>query len=114
MDVAMRPVPHSPPAKDTMTERRSTDLTKTIVPLPFMVGIIVTAISIAAGIWSIRTDVQLMNMRMEYEAKLRLADKETFDQAFKALEAKIDAASNRNAALAAYQELSQQKSSTKR
>jgi len=80
-----------------MTERRiNSDITKTSVPLPFMVGIISIALGIAAAVWSIRTDVQLMSLRMEYEAKIREADKESTAQSFKALEAKIDAAGLRN------------------
>jgi len=72
------------------------------------VGAIVFALSIGGAVWSIKTDVQLMNMRMEYESKLREADKEMFNAGIKALEAKIDAASNRAAALAAMQELTKQ------
>jgi len=112
MEAVMRPVPLSPPLKDTMSppreERRSTDAAKLTFPLPMTVGAIVFALSIGGAVWSIKTDVQLMNMRMEYESKLREADKEMFNAGIKALEAKIDAASNRAAALAAMQELTKQ------
>jgi hypothetical protein len=95
----------------TREDRRSTDrdAAKLTLPLPMTigatVGAIVFALSIGGAVWSIKTDVQLMAMRMEYEAKLRAADKEMFNIGIKALEAKIDAASNRAAALSAMQEL---------
>jgi hypothetical protein len=77
---------------------------KATVPLPLMITLIGAAIAIAFAIWTIRTDVQLMNQRMDFEAQLRESDKETFMQAFKAMEAKIDAARNGSAALSSMQD----------
>jgi len=72
--------------------------------MTFMVVIVSVALGIASTVWGIRTDVQLINQRMDFEAKLRESDKDTFMQAFKAMEAKIDAARNGTAALSAMQD----------
>ena len=95
--VAMRPVTHSPPAKEPMSpERRVTDLTKTSVPLPFMLTIIGAAIGAAMGVWRIESQVSIITTKIEYERELDAERTKTLNQRFEALEAKIEAAGLRN------------------
>jgi hypothetical protein len=90
-------------------EARSSDLTQSTVPLPYMITVIGTVVVIAFFVFSIKSDVQLINLRLEYEAKMRVSDKESVEQQFKALEAKIEAAGLRNAAMAFSTQLSDEK-----
>lgn len=93
--------------EDTVTpprEARSTDLTRGYVPMPFIVGIVSIALAIAAAVWTIRTEVQLLSQRVDFEARSRAEDKDAIMQALKTLEAKIDAARNGAAALSTMQD----------
>ncbi len=88
MDVAMRPVPLSPPAKDTMSPRddnnadeatwpqrdRRVNAAGLTFPLQLVLAIVVTALSVGGGIWAtnsgMRSDVRDILTRMDYQAKL--------------------------------------------
>lgn len=93
------------PPRDTSARDRATDLMRATVPLPYLVGVISIALAIAAALWTIRTDVQLINQRLDFEARLREADKENVNLIFKTLEAKIESAGLRNSAMLLSQEL---------
>ena len=84
---------------------RATDLSKTYVPMPFMVTIIGLVVSIAIGVLSIKSDVRLIDERLNHEKELRLETERRRDEQFKTLEAKIESAGLRNAAIALTQEL---------
>jgi hypothetical protein len=75
-----------------------------------MITVIGTVVVIAFFVFSIKSDVQLINLRLEYESKMRVADKESVEQQFKALEAKIEAAGLRNTAMAFSTQLADEKS----
>lgn len=105
MDVTMRPVPLSPPLTDTMTERRATDLTKLSVPLPFMVTIVGLVVAIAAGVWRIDSRVSIIEERAQMQKDVDAERARYLDQRFAAVEAKIETAGLRNAAMALSQEL---------
>lgn len=97
-------------------EGRITDLTKTSVPLPFMLTVIAFAIAVAAGIWRIESQVTVIQTAISYERELdqqratRQDERDTdyrryIDQRFETLEAKIESAGLRNASMALAQEL---------
>lgn len=93
--------PVSPPR-----EGRQTDLTKTSVPLPFMLTIVAAAIAVAMGVWRIESQVSILTTKIEYERQLDAERSKALDQRFEALESKIEAAGLRNTAMAAYSQLS--------
>ena len=80
------PVDQSPPmAKDTMSpQRRSTDLMKTSVPLPFMLTIIGLVVAIAGGVWRIDARVSVIDAQLkareQYEMQIQEANKRYLDQ----------------------------------
>jgi hypothetical protein len=76
--VAMRPVPQSPPAKEHMTERRSSDVNKLTFTFQTMIQIVSTAITIIGVTWwsnaEMKSDIRDMRTRMEYDSKLQEAN----------------------------------------
>lgn len=88
------------------------DIAKSYVTTPAMVAIIVGVLGIAGMIWSLKTDVQILDIKIGYEAKAReddkttrAAEKESIMSALRAVEAKVEARANGAAALSAMQEL---------
>lgn len=79
----------SPPRE---REVRVSDLTKSVVPLPFMLTVIGSVVAIAFFVASIKSDMRLMEAAMSHERQLRTAQ-------FEELKARIDAAGMRNANL---------------
>lgn len=101
-------VPNSPPAKDTMSPERRTvtaDLTKGYVPMPFMLTLIGLVVSIVIGVLSIKSDVRLIDERLNHEKELRLETERRRDEQFKTLEAKVESAGLRNYNMAIVTEL---------
>jgi multisubunit Na+/H+ antiporter MnhC subunit len=86
-------------------EARSTDLTKTVVPLPFMLTIIGLVVSIAVLVLTIKSDVRLIDEKLNHEKELRLEVEKRRDSQFETLEAKIETAGMRNTTYTALQEL---------
>jgi hypothetical protein len=73
-----------------------------------MITLFVLALG-AAGVWRIQNDVSVITKTIEYERELDRRREKELDQRFSALEAKIEAAGLRNAALSLSQELAKQK-----
>lgn len=107
-DAAIEDAPVSPPR-----DEKTHDASKLSLPIGWVAGIVVFvvgfAINNALSMAALRSDVRDMLTRQEYEAKLRDNDKMLLDQRFAALEAKIEAAGLRNAAMSLSQELAKQK-----
>lgn len=100
------------PPRDT----RITDASKLSFPLQLVIAIVVGCVTIVSGQMlldrgrgdaqaQIQSDVRDILTRMEYEAKLKAATDKALDSRFAALEAKIDAAGLRNAAMSMSQEM---------
>lgn len=101
-------------------EPRATDITKVHVPMPFMVTLVLIAMGGAAGVWRIESKVSVIETSMAYERQMatermqreneRDADYRRYiDQRFETLEAKLESAGLRNAALSMSQEIAKQK-----
>lgn len=90
-------------------EGRSTDVSKLTFPLPMAIALVTAAIAIAAGVWQIQSQVSLITARIDHEREIRVEREKYLDARFAALEAKIEAAGLRNAAIAMSQELQKQK-----
>jgi hypothetical protein len=78
MDVSqMRPVPLSPPLKDTMN-RRSTDVNRLTFTFQTVIQIVSTAITIMGVTWwsnaEMKSDIRDMRTRMEYDSKIQEAN----------------------------------------
>lgn len=86
-------------------QRRTTDLSKTSVPLPFMLTIIATVVAIAAGVWRIDSRVSVIDARYQMQKELDAERAKYIDQRFEVVEAKIESAGLRNAAMSLSQEL---------
>lgn len=103
-DGAVEDEPVSPPR-----EIRATDLSKTSVPLPFMLTIIGLVVAIAAGVWRIDSRVSVINARLDaqdkYNADIKDLNKAYLDQLSKTLEQQIVNAGLRSTAMALTQEL---------
>lgn len=81
------------------------DATRIVVPLPYTVTLLLLALGGAAGVWRIENKVSVITTTIEYERELDRRREKELDQRFAALEAKIEAAGLRNAAMALSQEL---------
>lgn len=97
-----------PPSEDARVDP-STDATRLAFPLPLTITLLATALAAAAGIWRIESKVSVLTTTIEYERQLDTQREKYLDQRFAALEAKIESAGLRNAALAMSQELSKSK-----
>lgn len=97
--------------EDDVTPRpaRATDASNLSFPMPLMITIIGLAMAIAAAMWRIETRVSIITTSMEYERQLDVERGKVLEQRFNALEAKIDAAGLRNAAMAMAQSLQHEK-----
>ena len=100
-------------------ESRSTDVSKLTATLPTVVAIVFTALAVSGAQYvaqagqreaqaEMQSDIRDMRTRMEYEAKLNEKDSILLEQRFQALEAKIETAGLRNAAIAISGELQKQ------
>ena len=107
MRVAAFPIgePDVSPPKD----HKGTDATKLNFPLPLTIMLVGLALTAAAGIWRIESKVSVITTTIEYERELDRQREKYLDQRFSALEAKIETAGLRNAALALSQELAKPK-----
>lgn len=97
------------PSTEKVMPPRDTDATRLNFPLPLAVTLFGLAATAAAGVWRIETKVAQMTTAMEYERQLDAERQKLLDQRFAALEAKIEAAGLRNAAISMYQELQKPK-----
>lgn len=88
-----------------VSPRTEPDASKLTIPLPYMVTLITLALGAAAGVWRIENKVSVITNSIEYERELDRQREKYLDQRFAALEAKIEAAGLRNAALSMSQEL---------
>ena len=96
--------------EDALTPPRAmSDATKLTIPLPYMVTLIVLALGVAAGVWRIENKVSVITTTIEYERELDRQREKYLDQRFSALEAKIEAAGLRNAAMNLSQELQKER-----
>ena len=90
-------------------ENRATDLSKTSVPIAWVVAIAVFVggfgVSQALSMAAMRSDVRDILTRMEYEAKMREGDAKLLDARFAALDAQITSSGLRNAALGMTQQI---------
>lgn len=91
-----------------MSPRETPDATKLTIPLPYMVTLIMLALGGAAGVWRIENKVSVITTTIEYERELDRQREKYLDQRFAALEAKIEAAGLRNAAMSLSQKLAQE------
>lgn len=102
-------LPDAEAAVSPPREARSTDLTKTHVPMSFMVTIITIAMGIAAGVWRIDARVSVINARLDardaYDEKIEKANQMYLDQLSKTLEQQIINAGLRSTAMSLTQEL---------
>lgn len=108
-----RPVPtvapfrqEAEPTLEASVSPKPQDVTKLVLPLPYTITLLVLALGGAAGIWRIEDRVNIITTTIEYERELDRRREKELDQRFAALEAKIEAAGLRNAALAMSQQLS--------
>lgn len=85
------------------------DLTKSVVPLPYMVTLLVIAIGIAASLWRIDSRVSVITARIDaaekYEQRIKDANQLYLDQLSKTLEQQIINAGLRSSAMSLTQEL---------
>ena len=95
-------------------EAKVTDASKLNFPLPLAITLVTLAVAAAAGIWRIESKVNVITTTIQYERQLDEQREKYLDQRFAALEAKIESAGLRNAAMSMYQGLTaeQQKSNT--
>lgn len=77
-------------------EARATDITKATVPMPFMLTIIGLVVTIVIAVLSIKSDVRLIDERLNHEKELRVETERRRDEQFKVLEAKVESAGLRN------------------
>ena len=104
----------TPPRED-----RTRDLAKSHLTLPMVIAVVASALSVTGGQYIVQSgqrqaqadmqsDIRDMRTRMEYEAKLNEKDSILLEQRFQALEAKIETAGLRNAAISMSGELQKQ------
>lgn len=90
-------------------ESKSTDASKLSLPIGWVAGIVVAVggfgISQALSMAALRSDVRDILTRMQYEVQISERDAKIIESRFAALEAKIEAAGLRNAAMSLSQEL---------
>lgn len=101
-------------AEVTPRPARATDVTKLTLPLPFTITLIGLALAAAAGVWRIESKVAAFETALSYERQLDAERSKTLDSRFAALEAKIESAGLRNAAMAMSQELDKRNAERKR
>ena len=96
----------SPPVGGlAVSDEPTQDATRLAFPLPLTITLLTVAIAAAAGIWRIESKVSVITTTIEYERELDRQREKYLDQRFGALEAKIESAGLRNAALVMSQEL---------
>ena len=111
-----RDLAHEDTAVSSTRDTRSTDASKLSFPLQLVIAIVVGCVTIVGGQAlidrgrgdaqaQIQSDVRDILTRMEYEAKLKGMSDKALDERFDALEAKIESAGLRAAALSMSQEL---------
>lgn len=93
------------PEERDVSPPKANDATKLVIPLPYLGGLLVLALAAAAGVWRIEGKVSVITTTIEYERELDRQREKYLDQRFTALEAKIEAAGLRNAAMSLSQEL---------
>lgn len=86
-------------------DERTTDATKLAFPLPLAISLLVASLAGVGGIWRIESKVSVITTTIEYERELDRQREKYLDQRFTALEAKIEAAGLRNAAMNLSQQL---------
>ena len=86
-----------------------TDASRLQFPLPLTLTLGGLAIAAAAGVWRIEAQVSVITTTIAYERQLDAQREKYLDQRFAALEAKIESAGLRNAAMSLSQELAKQK-----
>lgn len=84
------------------------DATRLAFPLPLTITLLTLAVTAAAGVWRIENRVSRFETAFEYERQLDAERTKTIEERFRALEAKIEAAGLRNAAMVMSQELQKQ------
>lgn len=84
---------------------RATDLMKATVPLPLMAALIASAVTIAAAMWRIESQIDIINERIAHNRELIELKEKALEDRFKMLEAKIETAGLRNSAMLLSQEL---------
>lgn len=92
---------------DMVSLAKAQDATKLSFPLPLMLTLIGLAITFVAGVWRVEANVSVLSNSIRYEKELDAQREKYLDQRFTALEAKIETAGLRNAALAMSQQLDQ-------
>ena len=90
-------------------EARSTDVSKLNIHLPMAITIVGAAIAIAAGVWRIESQVNIITTRIEHERELDVLREKAIDLRFSQLEAKIESSGLRNSNMSLATELQKQK-----
>lgn len=93
--------------RSTDARERATDLMKATVPLPLMIGLIASAVTIAAAMWRIESQMDLITQRVAHNREMMDLREKALEDRFKTLEAKIEAAGLRNFNMSLVQELQQ-------
>ena len=88
---------------------KSTDASTLSFPLPLLIGTIAFAVSVGGSMWMVVSDVRDIRTRMELQKELDALNSKLLEERFKTLEAQIQTAGLRNAALSLSQELQKQK-----
>lgn len=98
--------PDDAPIEGTVApDDRTTDATKLAFPLPLAISLLVASLAGVGGIWRIESKVSVITTTIEYERELDRQREKYLDQRFTALEAKIESAGLRNAAMSLSNEL---------